>query len=219
VPEHDAPITGGAPRRPTAGRAAAWLASRWTDGRRRPEGLDSALVGLPVRLSGKRAFTRPSTQALQIDDPPTRPGFITALDDAYLMPREDGYAVFSRTSGRDLCTVRSEVAERALRRQGQVVRLGTWSGTLRGRADDWTLWWARGVPWAATSDVAGGEEIMPLIERWQTEAARAQAQGRRWEPLPPAVARPARAPVAQRPAPRRPRSRVLGGLRALFRAI
>ena len=159
------------------------------------------------------------TQALQIDDPPTRPGFITALDDAYLMPREDGYAVFSRTSGRDLCMVRSEVAERALRRQGQVVRLGTWSGTLHGRADDWTLWWARGVPWAATSDVAGGEEIMPLIERWQTEAARAQAQGRRWEPLPPGVARPARAPVPQRRAPRRPRSRVLGGLRALFRAI
>jgi hypothetical protein len=179
----------------------------------------SALIGLPGRLTGKRAFTRPPTQALQIDDPPTRPGFITALDDAYLMPREDGYAVFSRTSGRDLCMVRSEVAERALRRQGQVVRLGTWSGTLHGRADDWTLWWARGVPWAATSDVAGGEEIMPLIERWQTEAARAQAQGRRWEPLPPGVARPVRAPVAQRPAPRRPRSRVLGGLRALFRAI
>ena len=219
MPEHDAPITGGATRRPTGGRAAACPASLWTDGRRRPKGLRSTLIGLPGRLTGKRAFTRPPTQALQIDDPPTRPGFITALDDAYLMPREDGYAVFSRTSGRDLCMVRSEVAERALRRQGQVVRLGTWSGTLHGRADDWTLWWARGVPWAATSDVAGGEEIMPLIERWQTEAARAQAQGRRWEPLPPGVARPVRAPVAQRPAPRRPRWRVLGGLRALFRAI
>src|SRR2546423_8498183 len=63
----------------------------------------------------------PTQEALQIDDPPTRPGFITALDDAYLMPREDGYAVFSRTSGRDLCTVRPEVAERALRRQGNAV--------------------------------------------------------------------------------------------------
>ena len=90
---------------------------------------------------------------MQIEDPPTRTGFITALDDAYLMPRDDGYAVFWRTSGRDLCTVEAEVAERALRRQGKVVRLGTWSGTLRGRADDWTLWWARGVPWASTSDV------------------------------------------------------------------
>jgi hypothetical protein len=155
---------------------------------------------------------------LQIDDPPTRRGFITALNDAYLMPREDGYAVFSRTAGRDLCTVRPEVAERALRRHGKVVRLGTWSGTLRGRADDWTLWWARGVPWAASSDVARGEEILPLIERWQTELAQAQAQGQRWEPLPPGVPRPAGAPAAARPSRRRPRSRVLGGLRALFRA-
>jgi hypothetical protein len=158
---------------------------------------------------------------LQIEDPPTRRGFITALEDAYLMPRDDGYAVFSRTSGRDLCTVRPEVAERALRREGQVVKLGTWSGTLRGRADDWTLWWARGVPWAATSDVAGGEEILPLIERWQSELVRAQAHGHRWDPLPPGVARPSGARAAARPAGRRPRprSRVLGGLRALFRAI
>jgi hypothetical protein len=156
---------------------------------------------------------------LQLDDPPTRPGFITALDDAYLIPREDGYAVFSRASGHDLCTVRPEVADRALRRQGQVVKLGTWSGTLRGRADDWTLWWARGVPWAATSDVAGAEEIPPLIERWQNELARAQAHGHRWEPLPPGVTRPGRERVAARPArrPPRSRSRVLGGLRALLR--
>ena len=170
-------------------------------------------------MSGKRAFTRPAhPEALQIDDPPTRPGFITALDDAYLMPREDGYAVFSRRSGRDLCAVRPEVAERALRRQGTVVQLGTWSGTLRGRADDWTLWWARGVPWAATSDVAHGEEILPLIERWQNELARAQAHGQRWEPLPPGVPRPAGTPVAHRSRRGRPRWRVLGGLRALFRA-
>jgi hypothetical protein len=154
---------------------------------------------------------------LQIDDPPTRPGFITALDDAYLMPREDGYAVFWRTSGRDLCTVRPEVAERALRRQGNVVRLGTWSGTLRGRADDWTLWWARGVPWAATSDVAGGDDILRLIERWQTELAQAQARGQRWEPLPPGVPRPAGTPAAPRARARGRRSRVLGSLRALFR--
>jgi hypothetical protein len=156
---------------------------------------------------------------LQIDDPPARRGFITALDDAYLIPREDGYAVFLRTSGRDLCTVQPEVAERALRRQGKVVQLGTWSGTLRGRADDWTLWWAHGVPWAATSDVADGEEILPLIERWQTELARAQAHGQRWEPLPPGVAPLAGTPGALRPSRRRARSRVLGVLRILFRAI
>ena len=48
---------------------------------------------------------------MQIDEPPTRPGFITALEDAYLMPREDGFAVFSRSSGYDLCTVRPEVAK------------------------------------------------------------------------------------------------------------
>jgi len=154
---------------------------------------------------------------LQIDDPPTRiGGFITALDDAYLVPREDGYAVFSRTSGRDLCTVEAAVAERALRRHGKVVRLGTWSGTLRGRADDWTLWWARGVPWASTSDVAGGEDILILIERWQAELAQAQARGLRWDPLPPGVVPPADAPPPPRPShPARPRR--LGGLRARFR--
>jgi hypothetical protein len=153
---------------------------------------------------------------LQIDDPPTRTGFITALDDAYLMPREGGYAVFWRTSGHDLCTVDAHVAERALRHEGQVVRLGTWSGTLRGRDDDWTLWWARGVPWAATSDVAGGDDVLPLIERWRAELARAQARGQRWEPLPPGVVPPADPPP---PAPRRRRARprVLGGLRARFR--
>jgi len=150
---------------------------------------------------------------LQIEDPPTRTGFITALDDAYLMPRDDGFAVFWRTSGRDLCTVEAHVAQRALRRQGQVVRLGTWSGTLRGRDDDWTLWWARGVPWAATSDVA--EDVLPLIERWQAELARAQARGQRWEPLPPGVVPPADPPPP--PPRRRARPRVLGGLRTLFR--
>ena len=65
---------------------------------------------------------------MQIDDPPTRAGFITALDDAYLMPRDEGYAIFWRTSGHDLCTVEADVAERILRRQGTVVRLGTGSG-------------------------------------------------------------------------------------------
>jgi hypothetical protein len=180
--------------------------------------VDSRITGLRALLTGKRAFTAPShPEALQIDDPPTRPGFITALDDAYLMPREDGYAVFWRTSGRDLCTVRPEVAERALRRQGKVVRLGTWSGTLRGRADEWTLWWARGVPWAASSDVAGGEDVLPLIERWQTEHARAQARGQRWEPLPPGVAPPTDPAPTPRPR-RRVRPRLLGGLRARFRA-
>ena len=146
---------------------------------------------------------------MQIEDPPTRTGFITALDDAYLMPRDDGYAVFWRTSGRDLCTVEAEVADRALRRQGKVVKLGTWSGTLRGRADDWTLWWARGVPWASTSDVDGGEQILLLIERWQAEVAQAQARGQRWDPLPPGV-RPA--PRRRRPpAPRRPRATASAG--------
>jgi hypothetical protein len=221
VSERNAPGTGASPGRATGQRTAGSLAAGWTDGRWLAEGIDSALVGLRGRPNGKSVHTAPHPEALQLDDPPTRPGFVTALDDAYLMPREDGYAVFSRASGLDLCTVRPEVAERALRRQGQVVQLGTWSGTLRGRADDWTLWWARGVPWAATSDVAGAEEIPPLIERWQDELARAQAHGHRWEPLPPGVTRPGGARVAARPARRPPRSpsRVLGGLRALLRGI
>jgi hypothetical protein len=157
----------------------------------------------------------PTQRTKQIDEPPPRAGFITALDDAYLMPRDDGYAVFLRTSGHDLCTVETDVAERALRRQGAVVRLGTWSGTLRGRAGDWTLWWARGVPWASTSDVAGGEDVLALIDRWQAGLARAQAHGQHWEPRPPGLPGAVDPPA---PRPRRPRwPRLIGGLRALFR--
>jgi hypothetical protein len=213
----DAPTIGSAlgaaaPRARAGGRG-----SLWTDDRPLS---NVEIARQPVyeaaRAARERSRPLPTQRPLQIDDPPTRPGFITALDDAYLMPREDGYAVFSRTSGRDLCAVRPEVAERALRRQGKVVRLGTWSGTLRGRADEWTLWWARGVPWASTSDVAGGEDVLPLIERWQAEHARAQARGQRWEPLPPGVVAPADPPLS-RPRRRRARPRLLGGLRALFR--
>ena len=54
VPEGDAPVTGGAPRRPTAGESRGTLARA---GRMagRPSGVDSALAGLQGRLSGKRA--------------------------------------------------------------------------------------------------------------------------------------------------------------------
>ena len=87
----------------------------------------------PARIGNRGVTATSHPGAIQIDEPPSRTGFITALDDAYLMPRDEGYAVFWRTSGHDLCTVEADVAERALRRQGPVVRLGTWSGTLRGR--------------------------------------------------------------------------------------
>src|SRR6266508_1791237 len=61
------------------------------------------------------------------------PTFITALSDAYLVPRADRYAVFWRTAGRALCGVESAIAEEALRGDDEVVRLGSWSGTIRGR--------------------------------------------------------------------------------------
>jgi hypothetical protein len=113
------------------------------------------------------------------------PTFITALSDAYLVPRDDLYAVFWRTAGRDLCRVDRAIAEEALRGDGDVVRLGTWSGTIRGRHDQWTLWWARGVPWVATSDVDDRDLTLRLIERWRAEAAQAEARGQRWDPAPP----------------------------------
>ena len=113
------------------------------------------------------------------------PTFITALSDAYLVPRDDLYAIFWRTAGRDLCRVEPAVAEEALRGGGEVVRLGSWSGSIRGRQDDWTLWWSGGLSWAATSDVADGDETLRLIERWRAESARAEARGQRWDPVPP----------------------------------
>jgi hypothetical protein len=113
------------------------------------------------------------------------PTFITALSDAYLVPRDDLYAIFWRTAGRDLCRVELAVAEEALRGEGEVVRLGSWSGSIRGRQDEWTLWWSGGLSWAATSDVADGYQTLQLIERWRAEAARAEARGQRWDPVPP----------------------------------
>jgi len=146
------------------------------------------------------------------EDPPPSPTFITALSDAYLVPREDRYAVFWRTAGHDLCRVDPAVAEEALRGGGAVVRLGSWSGSIRGRHDEWTLWWARGVSWAATSDVADGDETLRLIERWRAEAARAEARGQRWDPAPPVDA----PPPAHHAAPDTALRAVLGGLRAML---
>lgn len=113
------------------------------------------------------------------------PTFITALSDAYLVPRDDLYAIFWRTAGRDLCRVEPAIAEEALRGEGEVVRLGSWSGSIRGRQDDWTLWWWGGLSWAATSDVADGDQTLRLIECWRADAARAEARGQRWDPVPP----------------------------------
>jgi hypothetical protein len=155
---------------------------------------------------------------LKIDDPPTRSGFITALSDAYLVPRDERYAIFWRTSGDDLCTVERDVAERALRGDRTIVRLGSWSGTLRGASDEWTLWWSRGVPWVSTSDVVEPDHTLRLIERWHDQAARAEARGQRWEPLPPGATPPPVAPPIITTAPRRrERALRLGRLRALFR--
>jgi hypothetical protein len=143
-----------------------WVVSKVGSGRLRPG------------ASGKGADHHPIPRG-------ESPTFITALSDAYLVPRDDLYAIFWRTAGRDLCRVEPAVAEEALRGDGGAVRLGSWSGAIHGRHDDWTLWWSRGVSWAATSDVADGDETLRLIERWRAEAAQAEARGQRWDPVPP----------------------------------
>jgi hypothetical protein len=150
---------------------------------------------------------------MQTQDRPTSGAFITALRDGYLLPRDDGYAVFWRTSGQDLCTVERGVAEQALHGAGRAVRLGTWSGTIDGRRDEWTVWWAHGLPWVSTSDVADGDQTLRLIEQWRAKVARAEARGQRWDP--PASTPPA--PAASAPsAAGRARGAVLGGLRMLL---
>jgi hypothetical protein len=150
------------------------------------------------------------------EDPPKSPTFITALSDAYLVPRDDLYAIFWRTAGRDLCRVDPEIAEKALR-GARVVRLGTWSGTIRGREDEWTLWWSGGVPWLASSDVDDGDQTLALIERWRAEAARAQAQGQRWDPAPPTADPPSARLDTSAAARHEARVRsLLGVLRALL---
>ena len=146
------------------------------------------------------------------EDPSPSSTFITALSDAYLVPREDRYAIYWRTAGRDLCRVDPEVAEAALRGGGAIVRLGSWSGSIRGRHDDWSLWWSAGVSWAATSDVDDADQTLRLIEHWRAEVARAHARGEPWDPGPPADAQ-----VPERPASSDPRVRGrLGGLRSLL---
>ena len=152
---------------------------------------------------------------MKTEDPPAQAAFITALNDAYLVPRDNGYAIFWRTSGRDLCTVEHEVAEYALRTAGEAVRLGCWSGSIRGRRAEWTLWWARGLPWASTSAVADADQTLRLIEGWRAAVAQAEARGQRWDlPAEAAVVRPPLAPngVARAALGRQ---RVLGGLRDL----
>jgi hypothetical protein len=154
---------------------------------------------------------------MKTENPPAQAAFITALNDAYLVPRDDGYAIFWRTTGHDLCTVEHEVAEHALRSAGEAVRLGSWSGTIRGRRDDWTLWWARGLPWASTRDVADGDETLRLIEGWRAEVARAEARGLPWD-RPSATERKRALPSAfpsEPPRAARRRPRLLGGLRVL----
>jgi hypothetical protein len=154
---------------------------------------------------------------MKTEDPPARAAFITALSDAYLVPRADGFAIFWRTSGNDLCVVEQDVAEQALHSAGEAVRLGSWSGTIRGRRDEWTLWWARGVPWASTSDVADGDQTLRLIEHWRAAVAEIEARGQRSERPTPAPPAP---PACVAPPPAR-RSRVhagvFGGLHGLLR--
>src|SRR5690242_1585611 len=58
----------------------------------RVDGWPGDRVGRPIRACRftrlrerqQSVHTAPHPEALQLDDPPTRPGFITALDDAYL---------------------------------------------------------------------------------------------------------------------------------------
>jgi hypothetical protein len=181
---------------------------------------------LEARRSGNGALTIPSHQRLRRISPhpaqtqdssteaPPASAFITVLSDAYLVPREGRYAIFWRTSGRDLCAVEPDVAEHALRSRGEAVRLGRWSGTIRGRRDDWTLWWARGVPWASAGHVADGDQTLRLIEGWRSAAARAEARGQRWDPPAPVDSW---ATIASSPANGAgQRGRVFDGLRALL---
>jgi hypothetical protein len=180
----------------------------------KPAGL--AMVRSPSRPTRRSVAIPP--HATQTQDPSTEapppPAFITILSDAYLVPREGRYAIFWRTSGRDLCSVEPDVAEHALRSQGEAVRLGSWSGTIRGRRADWTLWWARGVPWASAGHVADGDQTLRLIEGWRSAAARAEARGQRWDP--PALV-DSWATIASPPAHGAgQRGRVFDGLRALL---
>ena len=185
----------GRPRRRRAERRRI-RRSGWTDGRRRRR---ASIRRPPVyerRVSGKRAFTRPLPPRGLADRRPTHPARLhhrarRRIPDA---PRGRLRRVLADVWARSVHgPARGRRAR--VRRQGKVVRLGTWSGTLRGRDDDWTLWWARGCrgPRRATSPAA--RRSCRLIERWQAELARAQARGQRWEPLPPGVAAPAGAPA------------------------
>ena len=75
------------------GRAADHPPAGWTDGRATAEGVDSGVVGLRGRPSGKRAFTRPPhPEAMQLDDPPTPPRVKTPRAAADQMPPAGGDA-------------------------------------------------------------------------------------------------------------------------------
>ena len=194
---------GGAGRMAGRRRASILAANRFTSSRKRQE---SSTRPLPTR------------EAMQIDDPPTRPGFITALDDAYLMPREDGYAVFWRTSGRDLCTVAGGGRRARAAPPGQGRAAGHLVGhaaRTRRRLD--AVVGARGP--VGRDERRGRRRGDPAPHRALAGRARAGAGAR---PALGAAAAGRRAP-GQRAGRRaaaapRARPRLLGGLRALFRA-
>ena len=176
-----------------------------------------AATGLRARGTGKRGPTAAShPEAMQIDEPPTRTGFITALDDAYLMPREEATP---SSGGRRAATCARSGPTSPSARCAARARSSGWAPGRARCADATTTGRCGGragcpgprpATWPAASDV------LPLIDAL-AGGARARAGSR----AALGAAAPGRRAARWSPAPRprRPaRPRLLGGLRALFRA-
>ena len=169
------------------------------------------------RLDGCPRVLRPPSAPMKIDDSTTRSGFITALSDAYLVPRERGLRDLLATVGR-----------RSVRRSS--ARWPSARCAASGRSCASGAGRARCVA-TATSGRCGGRAACRGRRRATSptattrcgsssagsdEAARAEARGQRWEPVPPgAAARGAAAARAGRARGRRGRPPLFGRLRAL----
>jgi hypothetical protein len=163
------------------------------------------ICGAPSDSSERELGTSPpaSVEApppeAEADLPPA--GFITVLADAFLVPGDASgypgkYVVFAEGAASVLCVVPTDRVAHVRREPHSPVLLGDWPATFRGVFDEWQIWYAEDVPWAASCDVVTVGHAARLIEDFTHEMRRAELAGRVHSPSPPH--RPPRPPSVPR---------------------
>jgi hypothetical protein len=94
--------------------------------------------------------------------------------------------VYGRTSMSVVCSVSESAVRAALDAPETAVRLGTWlNRDLYGYIDDWGIWGAQSLCWAATSEVTEPRHAQVLIDDFVRQVEVAEREGRVYRPVPP----------------------------------